>query len=224
MILKRRMDFGSVFSRRVFLRQVGGSVPVSLLQARAAFSNQATGRRGLIWDVHFHLGSAPGGTPEERMTQLVKFADRLGIDRLVVSLGFPYDADPSPQQLRERNDQVLRVLRGWPDRALGFVYLNPNQLDSSLQEFDRCVRDGPMVGVKLWVARRCNAPELDPIAVVARSILATLLIALGSVRVFQFVLGTTYGHAWYLFGVSTAFNGALVLAIAQLIAKSDPIE
>ena len=37
------------------------------------------------------------------------------------------------------------------------------QTQASLEELDRCVRDGPMVGVKLWVARHCYAPELDPI-------------------------------------------------------------
>ena len=81
----------------------------------------------------------------------------------MLSLGYPLLENPSPEQLREENDQVLRALRHRPDRTLGFVYLNPNHLAFSLQEYDRCVRDGPMVGVKLWVARRCNAPEVDPI-------------------------------------------------------------
>ncbi|MBI3694624.1 MAG: amidohydrolase, partial [Acidobacteria bacterium] len=69
--------------------------------------------------MHSHLTSAPGNTPEERMTQLVKFMDRLGIDRLMLSLGYPLLEDPSPQQLRQENDQVLRALRRWPDRTLG---------------------------------------------------------------------------------------------------------
>jgi predicted TIM-barrel fold metal-dependent hydrolase len=136
-----------MFDRRKLLKSLCTGLPLTLAQSRPSSSNllQSSGPTR-IWDVHFHLGSVPGETPEERMTQLIKFADRLGIDRLIVSLGFPFDSDPSPQQLRDRNDQVLRVLRGWPDRVFGFVYLNPNQLDASLQEFDRCVRDGPMGG------------------------------------------------------------------------------
>jgi predicted TIM-barrel fold metal-dependent hydrolase len=55
------------------------------------------------------------------------------------------------------------------------VYLNPNHVAFSLQEFDRCVRDGPMVGVKLWVAKRCNAPELDPIVERAAQMKAVIL-------------------------------------------------
>lgn len=117
-----------------------------------------------IWDVHCHISSGPGGTPEERIVRLIQFADRLGIERIVISLGSPLRSDPAPQELRDENDQVLRALGRFPDRAFAFVYLNPNHLEFSLQELERCVRDGPMVGVKLWVARRCNAPELDPIA------------------------------------------------------------
>ena len=110
------------------------------------------------------------------MTQLVKYADRLGVQRFILSLGVTSGVqDPSPSQLLEANDQVLNALRPWPDRAFGFVYLNPNHLDFSLNEFDRCLRDGPMVGVKLWVAKRCNARELDPIVERATRMLAPIL-------------------------------------------------
>ena len=128
----------------------------------------------MTWDVHCHITSASGATPEERTRHLIQYADRMGIDRLILSLGYPLLEDPSPQQLREENDQVLRALQHWPDRTLGFVYLNPNHLEFSLQEFDRCVRDGPMVGVKLWVAKRCHAPELDPIVQRAISMQAVI--------------------------------------------------
>ena len=93
----------------------------------------------------------------------------------MLSLGCPLLADPSPDQLREENDQVLKAIQRWPDRTLGFVYLNPDHLAFSLEEFDRCVRDGPMVGVKLWVARRCRAPELNPIAERAAALQAPIL-------------------------------------------------
>ena len=151
--------------RRQFLQLAG---------AAAGASGAALGSP-LIWDLHCHITSAPGNTPEERAGHLLEFADRLGIDRLMLSLGYPLLEDPPPEQLREENDQVLRALHRWPDRTLGFVYLNPNHLEFSLREFDRCVRDGPMVGVKLWVARRCNAPELDPIVERAMSMNAVIL-------------------------------------------------
>ncbi|MBK5294090.1 MAG: amidohydrolase family protein [Acidobacteriia bacterium] len=129
----------------------------------------------MIWDVHCHLTSSTGDNPEERMAHIIRFMDRLGIERVMLSLGYPLLEDPPPDQLRLENDQVLRAIRRFPDRTLGFVYLNPNHVPFSLQEFDRCVRDGPMVGVKLWVARRCSAPELDPIVERAVSMNAVVL-------------------------------------------------
>ena len=109
------------------------------------------------------------------MAWLIRFMDRMEMERVMLSLGHTLVEDPSPQQLREQNDQVLRATRRWPDRTLGFVYLNPNYLAFSLEEFDRCVRNGPMVGVKLWVARRCSAPELDPIVERAAAMQAVIL-------------------------------------------------
>src|SRR5437870_12463395 len=129
----------------------------------------------MIWDLHCHLSGFNGRTPDERMAEMVRLADRMGIDRLCVYMGYPFDNDPSPETLRAQNDQVLQALSHWHHRAFGFVYLNPNHLDFSLRELDRCVRDGPMVGVKLWVARRCLAAELDPIIERAASLKARIL-------------------------------------------------
>ena len=117
----------------------------------------------MIWDVHTHLHGVDGRTPVERMTNLVRFADRMGVERVCVYMGFPFVQDPTPAQLREQNDQCLRGLAHHHDRAFGFVYVSGNHPDASLREIDRCVKDGPMVGVKLWVARRSAEKELDPI-------------------------------------------------------------
>jgi hypothetical protein len=97
------------------------------------------------------------------MAKLVEFADRMGIARVVVYMGTSWSLDPSPDDFRRQNDDVIEALAHWHDRAFGFVYLNPKHVDESLAELDRCVKDGPLVGVKLWVADRCNGPELDPI-------------------------------------------------------------
>jgi uncharacterized protein len=155
-----------MLNRRSFLTHGGGS---------AWALSQGPARSPVIWDVHCHLTSAEGETPEARMAYLIRFMDRLGIERVMLSLGYPLLEDPSPEQLRLENDQVLRAIERWPRRAFGFVYLNPNHLAFSLQEFDRCVRDGPMVGVKLWVAKRCGATELDPIVERAAAMKAVIL-------------------------------------------------
>jgi uncharacterized protein len=127
-----------------------------------------------IWDVHCHLFGVPGRTPEERMAGLIRYADRMGIARLCVYMGMHWSYDPSPEDFRKQNDEVLQALSHWHDRAFGFVYVNPKHVQESLAEIDRCVRDGPMVGVKLWVARRANAPELDPIVRLAAELKAVV--------------------------------------------------
>ena len=118
-----------------------------------------------IWDVHSHFEAMRGDTPEARMEVLVRHMDRLGIERLILSQGYgEFISHPTPQQVREENDRVMRAVRYFPDRAYGAVFLSPEDVDFSLQEFDRCVRDGPMVSVgELQADVRCNSPKLDPI-------------------------------------------------------------
>ena len=36
-------------------------------------------------------------------------------------------------------------------------------MEASLEEIERCVANGPMVGIKLWVAARCADEQIDPI-------------------------------------------------------------
>ncbi len=128
-----------------------------------------------IWDVHCHLAGMSGATPEQRMEGLLKYADRLGVTRLCMSMGMELAEHPSPEKLRQENDEVLRAIRPFSQRAFGLVYLNPRHTQASLDELNRCVRDGPMIGVKLWMAQRCNAAELDPLVERAAELKAFIL-------------------------------------------------
>jgi predicted TIM-barrel fold metal-dependent hydrolase len=145
-----------MMKRREFLAVAGGAAAVAGLGGAA--------RADGIWDNHCHISGLPGKTAAERIDQLVQVADRVGVEKLCVHLGRHLGGEnPSPEILKDDNDFVLEAVRHAKGRALGYVYLNPNHLEFSLKEFDRCVKDGPMVGVKLWIAKRCSAPELDPI-------------------------------------------------------------
>ncbi len=117
----------------------------------------------MIWDLHCHLSGVYGRTPGERMAQIIEVADRMGIERLVFYMGYPWSQDPSPDDFRRQNDQVIEALSHWHHRAFGFAYLNPKHEEESLKELDRTVKDGPLVGVKLWVAVRANDKRLDSI-------------------------------------------------------------
>jgi predicted TIM-barrel fold metal-dependent hydrolase len=89
-------------------------------------------------------------------------------------MGMSFSHDPSPEVLKQQNDEVIQALSHWHHRAFGFVYLNPKHVEASLAELDRCVKNGPLVGVKLWVAKECNASELDPIIRAAAELKAVI--------------------------------------------------
>jgi uncharacterized protein len=129
----------------------------------------------MIWDVHTHLHGVDGRTPEERMANLFRLADRMGVERVCLYMGDPFLMDPTPKDLRRQNDQVLQALAHYHDRAFGFVYASGKHPDESVREIDRCVKNGPMVGVKLWVARRAFEKELDPIIARATELKAPIL-------------------------------------------------
>src|SRR5690349_2422966 len=129
----------------------------------------------LIWDAHTHFSGVTDDTPEKRIAKLLRIADMVGVQRICLSMGLKWAHDPSPEDLRQSNDDVLRAIKYSPERVFGFVYLSPKHLEVSLAELERCVRDGPTVGVKLWVAMRCNAPELDPIVRRATELKAIIL-------------------------------------------------
>lgn len=117
-----------------------------------------------IWDVHCHLANPlTGRDPAVRLGRLLEVADRIGISRLCVYMGLKWSYDPSPAEFRKQNDEVLTAIRRYPDRAFGFVYINPKHPSESLDEVNRCIADGPMVGVKLWVAAHADTPQLDPL-------------------------------------------------------------
>ncbi|MCB1236127.1 MAG: amidohydrolase family protein [Verrucomicrobiae bacterium] len=49
--------------------------------------------------------------------------------------------------LRARPELVLKPLAHWPDKLLGMIQLNANDVPASLDALNRWLRDGPMLGV-----------------------------------------------------------------------------
>ena len=113
----------------------------------------------MIWDAHCHLSGVPGGTPDERLAQLITFADRLGIERVCICMGMNWSYDPSPEEMRRQNDEVLAALGRWHHRAFGFVYLTPNHVEASLAELDRCVKRLGMKGILLYTNLAGKFPD-----------------------------------------------------------------
>ncbi len=142
-----------------------------------------TATRKSIWDLHCHLSGVNGKTVDERIARLMEYADRMGVERLVFFMGWPWSVDPDPDDFRRQNDQVIQALSHWHDRAFGFAYLNPKYPRECLAELDRCIAHGPLVGIKLWVSKRCKDSELD--AIVERT---------------AELKGVIFQHTWYKAG------------------------
>ena len=93
------------------------------------------------------MSGVPGLTSEERLQALLVYADRMGIERLCVHMGLKWAQDTSPADLVQQNNEVLRAIAKFPFRAFGFVYLSAKHPEECLAELERCVANGPMMGV-----------------------------------------------------------------------------
>ncbi|MFC1526126.1 amidohydrolase family protein [Candidatus Latescibacterota bacterium] len=122
-----------------------------------------------VLDAHVHpldcFGPYTVSSVREDVAGLRATAERAGVSRICVfSLHSECPREPTPDQIREANDYVLRMRDEAPDFVLPFCYVSPAFPDEAVAEIDRCVVGERMVAVKLWVARRATDPGLDPIA------------------------------------------------------------
>jgi uncharacterized protein len=121
-----------------------------------------------VLDCHVHpldcFGMYKVKTPEEDAERLVASASRSGIEKMVLfSLHRSTPREPMMSQCREANDWALAMTAAAPEVFLPFCYVNPMYPTQSVEEIERCVGEGKMCGVKLWVARRATDKGLDPI-------------------------------------------------------------
>ena len=104
-------------------------------------------------DSHAHVDEG-GYRPEVNLD----FADRLGIDKLMISDFIRPHTEGTPDDFRTRNDFVIKCIKAHPDRFIGTVVLNPKYQKESLAEIDRC-RDAGMIGLgELYNQTKINDP------------------------------------------------------------------
>jgi len=130
-----------------------------------------------IWDGHCHMEGFKGATPQERMQNILRYADRMGVERMCLFLGMQFDFYAGPESMRKQNDEVMEALKHSNGRALGYAFMNPNYIEDCLDEINRCVRDGPMVGLKIEfdTPALANSPLLDRIMARAGELKAVVM-------------------------------------------------
>lgn len=108
-------------------------------------------------DAHAHVYFSDD-SPETQ----IDFADRLGIEKLVISRPMAPGSEGTPEEFRSCNDLILRSVKKFPERFIGQATINPTFQKESLEEIDRCVDQG-MVGLKLYNHVKLSDPLFDPV-------------------------------------------------------------
>lgn len=156
-----------------------------------------------VIDCHIHLPPGLDGYDETVVEECLALADRAGIDRMVYLFGLRHaDVDPDREAIAASNDLGVELVTRHPDRFDGFCYLNPSHpVEFSLAEIDRCVTNGPLVGIKLWISVHADDTRLDPIMERAAELDVPVL-----------------HHAWYK-ATEFAFNESTPAEIANLARR-----
>lgn len=135
-----------------------------------------------VIDIHVHPFSGLGAFGKEagaieNAKRILRNADDAGIGTLAVndigpgrSLAFPTAAE-----MREANDNILRIRDSAPDRIVPFVYLAPRLPDESCAELERRFKLG-IKGIKLWIGGKASEPGAIQIARMAASLDVPILI------------------------------------------------
>ncbi len=107
---------------------------------------------------HEHVGLS--GTIEFQ----IEMADRLGFEMIVVSKIISADSNSkaTPYEVRACNDEVLKAIKKYPGRYLGWCFVNPTYTKESLEEINRCIGEG-MIGLKVYNQVKINDPLFYPV-------------------------------------------------------------
>ncbi len=92
----------------------------------------------------------------------IDYADRLSIEKLIISRPMKPGSKGTPEEFRACNDLVMTCVRKYPDRFIGQMTINPMFATESLDEIHRCI-DAGMVGLKLYNHVKINDPLFYPI-------------------------------------------------------------
>jgi len=107
-------------------------------------------------DAHAHVGLGVE-TPRD----YIDFADRLGIEKLIISKPVTRGEAP-PEEFKASNDYVLKAVKEFPDRFIGQMTFNVRYQKETLMEIDRRVDQG-FVGSKTYTQVKINDPLFYPI-------------------------------------------------------------
>lgn len=168
----------------------------------------------LVVDCHCHIGSwfnfnIPDGAAEKMMASM----DVLGID-----LAFITALSAIGPDYRYGNDQVMEVVRKYPERFLGYATVNPNYSHEMEAELSRCFENAGIRGIKLHPAmhgRPIDDPDYQAAFSFAEERRCPLLIHVWGTADVAAVdrLAARYSKAQFIMGHAGGEPGAMAEAV-----------
>lgn len=130
----------------------------------------------MVFDCHVH--------PWASIDQILASKRQANVDKIclfsvavqVNETDFGKCENPDFKDVEAGNNHVIEAIQDYPDEITGFCFLNPRDLVHCREEAERCVRDGVMQGIKLWISARCSEPSVFEVAKIAEDLRVPLLV------------------------------------------------
>jgi hypothetical protein len=134
-----------------------------------------------IWDLHYHgmLDLAPGDLAGRDHQEMLFYAERFGIERLIaLDMG---GQRKTPLKSFPGEAVQQRLLQEQKDRLSGIVVIDPSEPERSVEQMEKWIRHGLCVGIKYrgWGNRdslKCDHPNNDVIIEAARKLNALIYV------------------------------------------------
>ncbi|MBI4893323.1 MAG: amidohydrolase family protein [Acidobacteria bacterium] len=135
----------------------------TLFKALAASpASTAWSAPGKVIDAHNHFNFHARPTWADDDRKVMEAADRLGIDQLCCSI-LPPERPTTMEGFRLCNQWMAEAMKRYPERVLGYVFVNPGYGQAAVDEVRRYVEEHGFIGVKLYNDFRVTDPQTAPI-------------------------------------------------------------
>lgn len=125
-----------------------------------------------IWDSYLTISYRDEGEQslENVFARLLPMIDAAAMERLcpILDIGLDSGSSAAADAFAKKAKVTFKAFERWPDRLLGMIKLNANNVQASMTALDRWVRDGSMVAVYFsggsrGAALACSHPNFDPL-------------------------------------------------------------
>jgi len=100
-----------------------------------------------IVDAHTHLGDFPLFNVKLDAESMIKIMDEYGIEKAVV-FSLP-------------NELTLKAVKKYPERLIGFIWINPHQGEKALKQIDQAIVKWGFKGIKMHPLLDSYLPDQD---------------------------------------------------------------